>query len=108
MADNSRGRIMQVSLVLSFVGILVLVVASVQNNVPVEISLFAWTYQTTLTKVIALTGLIGAAVVVVILIPRMIRKQLVIRRLKKELAQEKQRSVLTRPAAGRQSSGARS
>jgi len=97
---------MQLSLLVSFIGILVLVVASVQNAVPVELSLFAWTFQTSLNTLIALSGLVGAGAAGALLLPRLVKKHMTMRRLKKDLSREKKRSVLTRPGTGQQPPGA--
>ena len=76
---------MYLSLIITFLLMLGLIVAGVQNSMPVELKFFTWKFQFSLLAVIFYSALIGGAIVAVLTLPKLASKSLRVRRLNKEI-----------------------
>jgi uncharacterized integral membrane protein len=86
-AQKNGGEVMiYVSMIVSFLILLCLVVAGVQNSTPLEVKVGWWTFQMSLPSVVFWAAAGGAAVVAVLSLPKLARKVLQTRRLHKEVA----------------------
>ena len=76
---------MYLSLVITFLLLLGLIIAAVQNSVPVGIKFFTWNFQTSLLAMIFYSALIGGAIVALLTLPKLVSKSLMVRRLNREI-----------------------
>jgi uncharacterized integral membrane protein len=74
------------SLIISFLILLFLVVAGVQNSTPLQMKLGWWTLQMSLPAVLFWAAVGGAAIVAVLSLPKLVRKSYQTKRLHKEVA----------------------
>lgn len=75
-----------VSLIVSFLILLCLVIASIQNSTSLQIKVGWWTFQMSLPSVVFWAAAGGAAVVAVLSLPKLAEKGLQTRPLHKEVA----------------------
>jgi uncharacterized integral membrane protein len=74
-----------VSMIISFLIVLCLVIAGVQNSMPLQIKIGWWTFQMSLPSVVLWSAAGGAAVVAILSLPKLARKIFQARRLRKEV-----------------------
>ena len=84
---------MYLSLTITFLLILGLVVAIVQNSFPVELKFFTWKLQFSIMALIFYASIIGGAAVALLTLPKLVSKSLKVRRLKKEIYDLKKGAV---------------
>lgn len=75
---------MYLSLIIAFLLLLVVIVTAIQNSMPLEVKFFAWKLQISITALIFYSSLIGAAIVAVLALPKLVRKSLDVRRLHRD------------------------
>ena len=76
---------MYFSLIITFLLLLGIIVASIQNNVSIDLKFFSWKLQLSLAALMFYSALIGAAVVAILTLPKLVSRYLKIRGLKKEI-----------------------
>ena len=81
---------MYLSLIVTFLLLMALVVASIQNTTAIQIKYLAWEFEMSLTGLIFYASLLGGAIVAVLTLPRMVRQALRIRSFRKETGGMKQ------------------
>ena len=84
---------MYLSLIITFLLLLGIIVAGIQNSMPVEIRFFIWTFRLSIMALIFYVSLIGGAIVAVLTLPKLASKSLKVRRLNKEIYELKKRDV---------------
>lgn len=84
---------MYLSLIITFLLLLGLFVAGVQNNSPVELKFLTWEFQISLLVLIFYSALIGGAIVAVLTLPKLVSKSLKVRRLSKQIYVLKKQSA---------------
>ncbi|MBW2365805.1 MAG: LapA family protein [Deltaproteobacteria bacterium] len=77
---------MYITLIVTFLLILAVVIPGIQNNTPVTLKFFFWEIEATLTALIFYSALLGAAIVAILILPKLARKYLDLRNLKKNLS----------------------
>jgi uncharacterized integral membrane protein len=77
---------MYVTLIVTFLLVLAVVIPGMQNNTPVTLKFFFWDIEATLTALIFYAALLGAAIVAILILPKLARKYLDVRNLKKQLS----------------------
>jgi uncharacterized integral membrane protein len=75
---------MYLSLIITFLLLLVVIITAIQNSMPLEFKFFAWKLQISITALIFYSSLIGAAIVAVLALPKLARKSLDVRRLQRD------------------------
>jgi len=75
---------MYFSLIITFLLLLVVIITAIQNSMPLEFKFFAWKLQISITALIFYSSLIGAAIVAVLALPKLVRKSLDVRRLHRD------------------------
>jgi uncharacterized integral membrane protein len=75
---------MYFSLIVTFLLLVLLVVASIQNTTAIQIKYLAWEPEMSLTGLIFYASLLGGAIVAVLTLPKMVRQALRIRSFRKE------------------------
>jgi uncharacterized integral membrane protein len=86
---------MYVTLIVTFLLVLAVVIPGMQNNTPVTLKFFFWDIEATLTALIFYAALLGAAIVAILILPKLARKYLDIRNLRKQLASLKEKAIET-------------
>jgi uncharacterized integral membrane protein len=76
---------MYFSLIITFLLLLGIIVASIQNSIPLDLKFLTWKLQLSLTALIFYSSLIGGAIVAILTLPKLVSKHLKIRGLKKEI-----------------------
>ena len=72
------------TLIVSFLILIVLVIAGVQNTSPVQVRFMAWAWETSLSEIILWAAVSGAGIVAFLSLPKLSRIVLRARRLRKE------------------------
>jgi uncharacterized integral membrane protein len=93
LAQNRRRRMMYLSLIITFLLLLAIIIPSIQNTGPLEMKFITWKLQMSLTALILYSSLFGAAVVAVLVLPKLVTKYLKGRHLNKEIYELKRRIV---------------
>lgn len=84
---------MYFSLIITFLLLLGIVVAGIQNSMPIELKFFVWKFQLSLMALIFYSSLIGGAIVAVLSLPKLASKSLKVRRLNRENYELKKTAV---------------
>ncbi len=91
---------MYFSLVVTFILLMGLVIAGIQNPAPIELTFLGWVFEMSLTGLIAYAALTGGAVVAVLTLPKLARQALKNRAFRKETQALKQRLARLEQQAG--------
>jgi uncharacterized integral membrane protein len=84
---------MYLSLIVTFLLVLILAISGVQNSLSVDLKLIAWKLQMSLTALIFYSALLGGAIVAVLTLPKLVSKSLKVRKLKKEIYELKKKAL---------------
>jgi uncharacterized integral membrane protein len=84
---------MYISLIITFILLLVIIIASAQNSMPLELKFIAWKLHISLTALIFYSSIVGAAIVAVLSLPKLVVKYLKVRSLNKEIFELKREIV---------------
>jgi uncharacterized integral membrane protein len=82
---------MYLSLIITFLLLLVIIITAIQNSVPLDFNFFTWKLQLSITALIFYSSLIGGAIVAVLALPKLAKKSLHGRRMNKEINQLKEK-----------------
>jgi uncharacterized integral membrane protein len=93
-------------LIITFILFLVIVIIALQNSTPLELKLLMWHPQMSLTALIFYSSLVGAAIVAVLALPKLVSKSFKVRHLNREIAHlEKRAARLVKENAERSAEG---
>lgn len=84
---------MYLSLIVTFLLLLVIIITSLQNSMPLEVKFIIWKLPMSVTALIFYSSLVGAAIVAALTLPKLVNKYLKTRSLNKELYGLKRRTV---------------
>jgi len=84
---------MYLSLIITFLLLLVVIIAAIQNSVPLDFKFFTWKLQLSITALIFYSSLIGGAIVAVLALPKLAKKSLQGRRMNKEINKLKEKML---------------
>jgi len=76
---------MYLSLIITFLLLLVIIVTAIQNSMPLDFKFFAWDLQMSITALIAYSVIIGGAIVAILALPKLGKKSLHERHMNKEI-----------------------
>ena len=76
---------MYLSLIITFLLVLVVIITAIQNSMPLDFKFFAWNLQMSITALIIYSSLIGGAIVAVLALPKLVRKSLDVRSLNRKV-----------------------
>lgn len=82
---------MYVSLIVTFLLLLVIIITAVQNSMPLDFKFFTWKFQVSITAVIFYSSLIGGAIVAVLALPKLAKKSLHGRSMNREIHKLKEK-----------------
>ena len=76
---------MYLSLIITFLLVLVVIITAIQNSIPLDFKFFTWNLQMSITALIFCSSLIGGAIVAILTLPKLVRKSLDVRSLHREI-----------------------
>jgi len=84
---------MYLSLIITFILLLVIIVTAIQNSMPLDFKFFTWTFQLSITALIVYSSIIGGAIVAVLTLPKLAKKSLHARSMNKEIHKLKEKAA---------------
>jgi uncharacterized integral membrane protein len=84
---------MYISLVITFVLLLVIIITGIQNGMPLDIKFFTWDLQMSFAALIFYSSIIGGAIVAILTLPKLVKKTLHVRRLNREIHKLKEKMM---------------
>ena len=84
---------MYLSLIITFLLLLVIIITSIQNAIPLDLKFFAWDLQMSFTALILYSSTIGAAIIAILTLPKLVKKSLHVRRLHREIHKLKEKML---------------
>ena len=82
---------MYLSLIITFLLLLVIIITAIQNSMPLDFKFFTWHFQISITALIFYSSLIGGAIVAVLALPKLAKKSLHGRSMNREIHKLKQK-----------------
>jgi uncharacterized integral membrane protein len=76
---------MYLSLIITFLLVLVIIITAIQNSMPLDFKFFTWNLQLSITALIVYSSLIGGAIVAILTSPKLVRKSLDVRILNRDI-----------------------
>jgi uncharacterized integral membrane protein len=76
---------MSISLIISFLLLLVVIVTAIQNSMPLNFRFLTWDLQMSVMALIVYSAIIGGAIVAILTLPKLGKKSLHERRMNKEI-----------------------
>jgi len=83
---------MYLSLIITFLLLMGIIVAGIQNSISLNLKFFTWEFQLSLAALMFYSALIGAAIVAVLTMPKLVTRYLKMRGLKKEIDELKRKT----------------
>ena len=84
---------MYITLIVTFVLLLAVIIPGIQNSTPTTLKFFFWEIEATLTALVFYSALLGAAIMAILILPKLARKSLDTRNLKKQLSALKGKAI---------------
>jgi uncharacterized integral membrane protein len=84
---------MYLSLIITFLLLLVIIITAIQNSMPLDFKFLTWNFQISVTALIFYSSLLGGAIVAVLTLPKLAKKSLNIRKLHREIYKLKEKSL---------------
>jgi len=84
---------MYLSLIITFLLLLVIIVTAIQNSMPLDFKFFTWIFQLSITALIVYSSLMGGAIVAILTLPKLVKKSLHVRRLRREIHKLKENMI---------------
>ncbi len=82
---------MYCSLIITFLLLLGIIITSLQNSMTLELKFVVWNLQTSLTALILYSSIIGGAIVAVLALPKLAKKSLHVRSMRREIHKLKEK-----------------
>jgi len=82
---------MYLSLIVTFLLLLGIIITSIQNSMPLELTFFTWKLQMSLMALIFYASLFGGAIVGVLALPKLVNKYFKVRKLNREIYELKKK-----------------
>jgi uncharacterized integral membrane protein len=82
---------MYLSLIISFLLLLLIIITALQNSMPLDFKLLTWNFQISITALIFYSSLIGGAIVAVLALPKLAKKFLHARSMNREIHKLKEK-----------------
>jgi uncharacterized integral membrane protein len=84
---------MYLSLIITFLLLLVIIITAVQNSMPLDFKFFTWNFQISITALIFFSSLIGGSIVAVLALPKLATKSLHGRSMNREIKKLKEENL---------------
>jgi uncharacterized integral membrane protein len=82
---------MYISLIITFLLLLVIIITAIQNSMPLDFKLLTWNFQISITALIFYSSLIGGAIVAVLALPKLAKKFLQVSSMNREIHKLKEK-----------------
>lgn len=76
---------MYFSLIITFLLLLVVIITAIQNSMSLDFKFFTWNFLLSITALIFYSSLVGGAIVAVLALPKLAKKALNVRSMRKEI-----------------------
>ena len=83
---------MYLSLIITFLLVLVIIITAIQNSMPLDFRFFTWNFQISITALIVYSALMGGAIVAILTLPKLAKKSLHARSMNKEISKLKEKT----------------
>jgi uncharacterized integral membrane protein len=83
---------MYLSLIITFLLVLVIIITAIQNSMPLDFRFFTWNFQISITALIVYSSLMGGAIVAILSLPKLAKKSLHARSMNKEISKLKEKT----------------
>ena len=84
---------MYLSLIITFLLLLLIIITSIQNAMPLDLKFFTWDLQMSFTALILYSSMIGGAIIAILTLPKLVKKALHVRRLQREIHKLKEKML---------------
>jgi uncharacterized integral membrane protein len=84
---------MYLSLIITFILLLVIIATAIQSSMPLDVKFFTWTFQISITALIVYASLMGGAIVAILTMPKLAKKSLHARSMNKEIHKLREKSA---------------
>ena len=84
---------MYLSLIITFLLLLVIIITAIQNSMPLDFKFFTWNFQISITALIFFSSLIGGAIVAVLALPKLATKSIHGRSMNREIKKLKEENL---------------
>ena len=84
---------MYLSLIITFLLLLVIIITAIQNSMPLDFKFFTLNFQISITALIFFSSLIGGAIVAVLALPKLATKSLHGRSMNREIKKLKEENL---------------
>ena len=84
---------MYLSLIITFLLLLVIIITAIQNSMPLDFKFFIWNFQISITALIFFSSLVGGAIVAVLALPKLATKSLHGRSMNREIKKLKEENL---------------
>ena len=84
---------MYLSLIITFLLVLVIIITAIQNSMPLDFRFFTWNFQISITALIVYSALMGGAIVAILTLPKLAKKSLHARSMNKEISKLKEKTA---------------
>jgi uncharacterized integral membrane protein len=84
---------MYLSLIITFLLLLVIIITAIQNSMPLDFKFFTLNFQISITALIFFSSLIGGAIVAVLALPKLATKSLHGRSMNREIQKLKEENL---------------
>ena len=84
---------MYLSLIITFLLLLVIIITAIQNSMPLDFKFFIWNFQISITALIFFSSLIGGAIVAVLALPKLATTSLHGRSMNREIKKLKEENL---------------
>jgi uncharacterized integral membrane protein len=84
---------MYIPLIVTFLILLIIIIAAIQNNMTADINFITWKFTLTLSALMVYSAILGAAIMAVLTLPKLAMKHLKVRRLNKEIVELKKKAI---------------
>ena len=75
---------MYLSLIITFLLLLVIIITGIQNSMPLDLNFFTWDLQMSFTALVFYSSMIGGAIIAILTLPKLVKKSLHVIKLKRE------------------------
>ena len=84
---------MYIPLIVTFLILLIIIIAAIQNNMTADMNFIVWKFTLTLSALMVYSAILGAAIMAVLALPKLAMKHLKVRRLNKEIVELKKKAI---------------
>jgi uncharacterized integral membrane protein len=82
---------MYLSLIITFLLLLVVIITAIQNSMPLDFKFLTWNFQISITALIFCSSLIGGAIVALLALTKLAKKSLHVRSMNREIHKLKEK-----------------